>query len=293
MNSDEKIVISNIPSISAIYFGLLQNGYNFFAFERDEEHINSIKEFQHSGFSSHFFAKTKQNTCDAYPFWPRAAMLETATFFLNSDMTSFSNPEKYHKQIMSAGNITDIERNTLFWEWVDLFPLELKKVFISDKFKEYLEWEYQWLHRQNTIHREDLKILKDCIDFCANHYRSPINNVKVALSAIKCVYSSDYHIVGDCFIFSSGAFKVGSVIHEFLHHVIHPVVISNKNRILTRKQRYKDIDTSYYLSGDESGILNAFDEYLVRLLTAKVLDGTLPTDLETYIDSILELENSL
>lgn len=174
-----------------------------------------------------------------------------------------------------------------------IFSPRIKKIFISDKLKKYLEWEYQWLHKQNTIHREYLKMLKDCIDFCAKHYRSPINKVKVALSAIKCVYSSDYHIVEDCFIFSSGAFKVGSVIHEFLHHVIHPVVIRNKNRILSRKQRYKDIDTSYYLSGDESGILNAFEEYLVRLLTAEVLDGTLPTDLETYIDSILEMENSL
>ena len=293
MNRDEKIVISNIPAISAVYFGLLQNGYNFFSFERDEEHINSIKEFQHSDFSSHFFAKTRQDTCEVYPFWPRAAMLETATFFLNSDMTSFSNPEMYHKQIMSAGNISDIERNAQFWEWVDLFPLELKKVFISDNFNKYLEWEYQWLDRQNTIHREDLKMLKGCIDFCAEHYHSPINNVKVVLSAIKCVYSSDYHIVGDCFIFSSGAFKIDSVIHEFLHHAIHPVVISNKNRILTSTRRYKDIDTSYYLAGDESGILNAFEEYLIRLLTAKVSDGTLPADLDTYLDSILELENSI
>lgn len=288
MNSDEKIVISSIPLISAIYFGLLQNGYDFFEFERDEEHINSIKKFQSSNLRSHFFAETRQDTCDAYPFWPRAAMLETATFFLNSDMTSFSNLEQYHKQIMSAGNIADIERDALFWEWVKLFPIELKKIFISEQFKAYSEWEYQWLRRQNTIHGEDLKILNNCINFFAKYYHSPINNVKIALSAIKCVYSSDYHIVEDCFIFSSGAFDVGSVIHEFLHHVIHPVVISNKNKILVSKQRYKDIDTSYYLSGDESGMLNAFEEYLVRLLTARILGGAPPTDLDTYIDSILE-----
>lgn len=286
MSFDKKIEISNIPAISAIYFALLQCGYDYYSFERSTEHISAIKTFYPSGTSSQFFAETKQVTCDVYPFWPRAAMLETATFFLTEDVTAFSDAEKYYTQIMSAGNISDAERDLAFWEWVNLFPRELKKILISDRFKEYMEWECLWIQKQNLLYHKELNILKEFIDLCVERYHSPMKSVKVALSAIKCVYSCDYHLVGDCFVFSSGAFKIDSVIHEFLHHVVHPTVVDCKNYILANKRKYENIDASYYLSGDEDGTLNAFEEFLVCSLTERFLERLLPDDLKAYIETL-------
>ena len=286
MDFNEKIEISSIPAISAIYFALLQSGYNYYSFERSAEHTNAIKMFRETDTALEFFSEIKQNTCAVYPYWPRAAMLESATFYIHPDMNDFTDIEKYRDFIMSAGNITDDEKGPSFWEWIILFPRELKKVLLSYSFKNYMKWENQWIQQQNILHKNQLEFLKSCMDFCVKYYYSPIKSVQLVLSPIKCVYSSDYHIIGDCFLFSSGAFKIDSVIHEFLHHVVHPTVTKCKSYILAGKQKYKDIDASYYLTGDESGRLNAFEEFAVRSLTKKFQEGIFPTDLEMYIKAL-------
>lgn len=286
MDFNEKIEISSIPAVSAIYFALLQCGYDYYSFERSAEHTNAIKMFRETDTALEFFSEIKQNTCAVYPYWPRAAMLESATFYIHPDMNDFTDIERYRDFIMSAGNITDDERGLSFWEWIVLFPRELKKVLLSDSFKNYMKWENQWIQQQNILHKNQLEFLKSCIDFCVKYYYSPIKRVQLVLSPIKCVYSSDYHIIGDCFLFSSGAFKIDFVIHEFLHHVVHPTVTKCKSYILAGKQKYKDIDASYYLTGDESGRLNAFEEFAVRSLTKKFQEGIFPTDLEMYIKAL-------
>lgn len=286
MSINERIEISNIPAISAIYFALLQCGYDYYSFERCTEHINAIKMFRETDTALEFFSETKQDTCDVYPYWPRAAMLESATFYIRPDMNDFTDIKMYQDFIMSAGNISDEERGSSFWEWIVHFPRELKKVILSDSFKNYMKWENQWIKQQNILHENQLEFLKSCIDFCVKNYCSPIKSVQLVLSPIKCVYSSDYHIVRDRFIFSSGTFKIDSVIHEFLHHVVHPTVTKYKKHILAGKQKYKNIDASYYLAGDESGRLNAFEEFLVRSITEKIKEGSFPTDLEAYIKTL-------
>lgn len=286
MDFNEKIEISSIPAISAIYFALLQCGYDYYSFERSAEHINAIKMFRETDTALEFFSEIKQNTCAVYPYWPRVAMLESATFYIHPDMNDFTDIKRYRDFIMSAGNITDDERGLSFWEWIVLFPRELKKVLLSDSFKNYMKWENQWIQQQNILHKNQLEFLKSCIDFCVKYYYSPIKSVQLVLSPIKCVYSSDYHIIGDCFLFSSGAFKIDSVIHEFLHHIVHPTVTKCKSHILAGKQKYKDIDASYYLTGDENGMLNAFEEFAVRSLTKKFQEGIFPTDLEMYIKAL-------
>lgn len=77
-----------------------------------------------------------------------------------------------------------------------------------------------------------------------------------------------------------------SVIHEFLHHVVHPVVTENADVVVAKKTVYQDIDDSYYLSGDDAGRLNAFEEYAVRGLTEAVLTGNYPKSVKGYLESL-------
>lgn len=52
-----------------------------------------------------------------------------------------------------------------------------------------------------------------------------------------------------------------------MHHIVHPIIENRKDEILCCNLADLDIDTSYYLNNDEAGILNAFEEYMVRTLT--------------------------
>ncbi len=147
-----ELSITNIQAISAIYFALLQCKYDFYPIEREALLIDKLRSFIMSDCVEYdFFCDVKQNTCEVYPYWPRAAMLETATFYIDSLREQFTDFNAYKNSIMSAKNILNIERNQLFWDWIIKFPKTLKLVLQSNSFSRYLKWENDWIAEQNEI----------------------------------------------------------------------------------------------------------------------------------------------
>ena len=182
----------------------------------------------------------------------------------------------------------DRERDSSLWDWLEGFPEALRNVLADTGFSGYMEWEKKWIAGQNDACREELEQIRRCMETCTGRYDySPVKEIRICVNPIKCVYSSDYHLDGDRFVFTSGAFQAGSVIHEFLHHVVHPVVEERKAMILKRRPVNERLDDSYYLSGDDSGVLNAFEETVVRSLTEEVMNGKYPGDLSAYLESVL------
>lgn len=281
----KEISITNIPAISAIYFALLQYKYDFYTIERDVLLIDKLRSFIISdGGGYDFFGDVKQNTCEVYPYWPRAAMLETATFYIDSLREQFTDFNAYKNSIMSAKNILDVERNQSFWDWIIKFPKVLKLVLGSNSFSRYLKWENSWIVAQNQKFKKELERIRDILALCKEKFKSPIQNIQVVLNPIKCVYSADYHLKDNNFIFCSGSLREESVIHEFIHHIVHPTIENRKDEILCCNFTNLDIDPSYYLNNDEVGILNAFEEYIVRALTDAIVSGNVPESLDVFFD---------
>lgn len=290
MNSKIKtkqVSISNIPEISAIYFALLQCGYEYYTAERDSNHIDSIKTFYDPKNDSSFFAEVKQDTCEVYPYWPRAAILETATFFICSDYKRFNNFDILRENIMSARNISDDERDQTFWEWLKGFPNALNEILRNNAFKDYFDWENRWIIQQTDFYKKDIDNIQSILSIYLAQCNSEIQEIEIVLNPIKCVYSADYHIKGNHFIFCSGTFSKRALIHEILHDIARPIVRACKEEIIHSKQQYPNIDRSYYLTTDD-GRLNAFEEYFVRLLTELVLAKNYPSDLRTFLKKIMD-----
>lgn len=280
-------MITQLPKISAIYYGLLQSGYDFYTFERSDKHIKEMKARCKPERSSAFFSETKQNTCDVYPYWPRAFIMEAATFALNDNNTDFHDYGAFRQKIMSASNLMEKERDNSLWNWLADFPQALASVLSEDSFSEFLEWEEKWISEQDRIYHEEIHLIQECLEICTSRYNSPVQRIQICINPIKCVYASDYHLLGNCFIFSSGAFRTDSIIHEFLHHVVHPFVEQQNASILESKPINRQIDKSYYLSESDSGLINAFEETVVRSLTEEIMNGIYPEDLSTYMENIL------
>ena len=278
-------------NISAIYFALLQCDYNYFKIGRSNAHIESIDEFAAKASVPDFFSAVKQNTCEVYPFWPRAALLETASFYLISDYSAFFEFDKFRDYVMSAGNLSDIDRNQDFWCWIIEFPNALKFVINSDAFKNYYSWEKQWVENQAIACQNDLKKINECIDVCIRQYNSPFNDVQIVLSPIKCAYSADFHLVGNSFVYSSGTFAIEPVIHEFLHHLVHPKILLLSDVLLKRDLTDLPVDKSYYLTGGNIGRLNAFEEFAVRELTKNIINEKYPKTIDSFCIEISSRKN--
>lgn len=279
------ISIINKPEISAIYYALLQNSYDFYTLEKDCDLIDKIKEFrkEKNKFDIPFFSKVKQNTCEVYPYWPRAFTLETAAFHICKKSWVFKDFDSYKQSIMSSQNIAERERNEDFWKWVQKFPSALQRVMTSNDFKIYLKWEELWINQQNNLLEDNLQYVQKILDICKQSYNSPVNKISIILNPIKCAYSSDYIKIGNELYFILGSFRIESIIHEYLHHVVHHFIPRYNKLILNNTSTYPGIDTSYYLNGDEVGKLNAFEEYIVRQLTKDISKMDFPLDLDDYI----------
>ena len=151
--SIRNISITNIPAISAIYFALLQSGYDYYSLGRTKEQLETVESFYNPELCCDFFSQTKQNTCETYSYWPRAALLESAVFYLDGDLKQFSDFKAYKNFVMSASNLQNTERDNSFWSWISAFPVELNKVVNSEHFKRYLIWENFWIEQQNKMRK--------------------------------------------------------------------------------------------------------------------------------------------
>lgn len=283
MQRQKQITISGIPEISAIYFALLQCGYDYCFLGREKEHADCCRKFAGTAAVPDFFSATKQSTCEVYPYWPRAAILETATFYLSADHLRFRGYDDFRQRIVSATNIESNEKDADLWTWLNDFPAALSEVLGNEAFHAYLEWEKNWICGQNVEHADELRMLQKCLDVCASQYDSPVRDIRVVVNPIKCIYSADYHLTGESFVFSSGIYRADSVIHEFLHHVVRPLIVSLSDAVLKNKRFFPELDDSYYMAGDDKGYLNAFEEHAVRELTGRIWANDHPASLVDFL----------
>lgn len=282
-----KCRITNNKFISAIYFALLQCGYDYHLIGKDKSLVSEFSVF-YKKENFPFFSYAKQNTCGSYSYWPRAALLETACYYINTDIFEWNNFGEYKNFIMKASNLTSEERNDNFLKWVYEFPPALKEVVQNRLFKSYLDWEDKWISKQNENHKDDLATLKKRIEFCAEYYGTAYTNLEILLSPIKCFYSCDHHFTDKTFVFSSGNFSIDGITHEFLHHIIHPIIERNKAKIINSRCDFFEIDPSYYLSGGDTGKLNAFEEQTVRIITQRFADNLPVKSIDRFISDMLK-----
>lgn len=286
--SNNPLSITNIPRISAIYFALLQNGYDFFIMGRDSTFIHALQPFIQSDAPLPFFAQARQSSCEVYPYWPRVALLEEACFFLNDDASAYQSFDSYKHCVENASNLSTNDLSPALWQWLSDFPSALKKLLHSPAFLRYLEWENAWISQQNAVHQQELAHIQHCLDLCTTQYGVTFPAIKICLCPIKCIHSSDYHTTPDhSFICTLGALDCESVLHEFMHTVLHPYLIPLKQQITQKTHTYPQLDHSYYLDGSEEGKLNAFEEYAVRQLTATVSQGHTPHSLPIFLQDLL------
>lgn len=145
------------------------------------------------------------------------------------------------------------------------------------------------IREQNKTYGDTLARYEDAISFFIGHYALPLRKVRMVLCPIKCAYSADYHVDADTFYAIAGAFNAETIMHEFLHPVVHPFVLRRSDAILApRSLKRLGIDDSYYLGQDDHGKLNAFEEYMVRMVSAELAQGHYEIDLDDSLSSLLK-----
>lgn len=272
----ETLRITVQPEISAIYYALLQNGYDFYTLDRSDLHVRRIQSFVTGAQTSDFFAAVRQPGCEVYPYWPRAAILERAVYCLDAAAERFSDFARLRRDVMQMPNVSEDEKGEALWTWMEAFPHAISRVLNDPAFLRYLAWERTWVAEQNECTAEERRAIGTTLFACAKRYGAPAESVELLLQPIKCAYSADYFLHDRTFVYCSGRLDLGSVVHEFLHPIVHPRLEPYRERIAAMALSPSDVDPSYALDGGEAGKRNLFEERLVRRLTARILQGETP-----------------
>lgn len=272
------IEVMNSTAINAIYFGLIAAGYSYADIQKPDEIlklIKSIKDYHLPKTINDYFLKAYQYTCTAYPFWPRAALMETATFFISHlDNTDSFDYLKYYSEIMKFTNLIESERDEHFWDWIREFPKMLKGILLDKKFQEIDEYIEKWILAKSKIFENKIAIIEQSLIKLAVSEGKEIQPIKVIISPLKCVYSADYQVSDGKLFVILGDFLPYSIVHEYIHPIVHPYIIDLRPDILKcYGDKTFNIDKSYYLNKDEDGFINAFEENIVIRVTELVVEG--------------------
>jgi len=285
------IQISSNTMINAIYFGLALTGYEYGYINKPDNVADMLKQTEsYAGLNDvkEFFTAARQNTCEVYPFWPRAALMETATFFINN-ITSEFDFSKYKNYVYSLQNITPAERNDSLFNWIATFPQALDKIQNDSMFHNMNNKMYETVCQISHDISIQMTTLADKLSKLSQGINTGVTKMTVIICPIKCIYSADYFLRDNEMFVILGNFLPHSVVHEYMHLVVHPKIAQHKEDILSHS-RMADIDQSYYLDGNEAGELNAFEEHIVRLLSNAISENT-NICVDTTITSELEKFN--
>lgn len=240
----------NNTAINAIYFGLISAGYNYADIEKTDEIIRLIKiirEKQSSKAANDFFSKAYQYTCRAYPYWPRAALMEKATFFINDLYnTDTFDYLRYHNEVMNLPNLMDSERDESFWSWIKEFPNTLKEILRDKKFHQIDEYIKKWISINSKTFENKRDAIEQSLTKLAISEGKEIQPIKVIISPLKCIYSADYQVSEGNLFIVLGDFLPNSIVHECIHSMVHPHVVELREDILKKCFGSKtfDIDES-------------------------------------------------
>lgn len=286
------IKLTALEEINAIYFSLLTAGYDFAEADKSEEELRLIRRAKSKVLPHEvceFFSHSRQSGCEVYPYWPRAALMEAALFFMcrNRGSGSFGFAG-YSAYVKSLGNIDDYQRNELFFVWIKDFPRHLYQVLADEGFMETNAEISRWLARNKDqlMHRLNapMKALRALYD----KEKAELRPVEIILSPLKCAYSADYMRLEDALVVILGEMRPDSVVHECLHPIVRRHVHDNKSRIISCWQPdVSIIDRSYLLGGGSEGLLNAFEETVVCKITQRICSEAFDISICDMIESEL------
>ena len=268
-----QVIISSNTDINAVYFGIALSGYEYADIDKSDDIIEMLQQIRsHSGLdeAKQYFSNTRQTICGVYPFWPRAALLESATFFITGESFDFDN---YCTYVKALPNLTAEEKSDDFFCWVKDSPKYLTQIKSDPFFQKINKRIHSKVNEISLNSIKEIRLIEGKLERLSTNVASAISTISLVICPLICIYSADYFTNGSIMSVILGDFLPNSIVHEYLHPIVRPYIKKHRERITNLDGiKHLDLDKSYYINNDENGMLNAFEENIVRKISDSILD---------------------
>lgn len=286
---EKRFDIISEPRIAAIYFGLMQGGYEYFSAGKAREDVKLWESWAKMpvSYDTSFFTEARQATPGIYPFSPRAAALEMASFYVDMQNGIFTDEEACLRKIRVSGIIKERELPD-FTTWIMGFPKLMKSVMQCEGFASYINWEESWLKQQAKPHKQKLQKYDDVISYFSKKCNPTVSNAFIVYCPLKCTFVSDYFAEGDTLYFISGMLRLEAALKEFLHLMLHPLVQKHSDAICSLRNLHRlRVENTNYGDNNDQAKLAIFEEYAVGELIGLVEENRYKVELEKFLPSLL------
>lgn len=234
--------------ISALYFLMLNGGYDYYKFKKDKDILNSIESFR---VIKNEYKKIveKLEITDGRPnsFWPNLFIAECLMFNLDSN-----------GKIISMENFLDYikNRNNIDFKDISLFEIEsnsiniqniISKIIKTEEFKEYYKFAGEFITQ--TIEKNKLALIDvtNIIESINNEFGTKFESVNIILDPIKCIYSADPYYEENTINIILGEFNKLSIYHEFVHIIVEKFLMV-ENFEFDNKEEFYSLEEKYVRS---------------------------------------------
>ncbi len=287
---EKRFAMIGEPRIAAIYFGLMQSGYEYYSAGKIQEDVRMWEAWAKLpvSYDVSFLKETRQVTAGIYPFASRAAALEMAAFFVDAQNGVFSDEETCLRKI----HVSDIlkERETAdFQGWVKGFPKVLRDVMHCEGFGRYIQWEEHWRRQQTRLNRGKLQKYDDVVSYFIKKYDLSVQNISVVYCPLKCAYASDYLVENGTLYAISGVLRLEAVLREFLRLLVHPFILKHSDAITSLRNLHRlRVENANYGDKTDQAKLNTFEAYTIQELMVLIEENRYKVELEKFLPSLIK-----
>lgn len=258
--------------VFGVYVGLLASGYDLArvpAKDPLQQVLKAVRAAQWPLSAVEYFAKARQSRGGVNPYWPRAAMLVEACFYLGTRREYRHTDELELLRAIAAFPVSDEEKGAGTVEWVWEFPRNYSSLTETEMFPAL--WASYLGALEPRLRRFENAASSALESFAAITGTSDedLPDLVVIPNPLQAPQVADFvRREGTIHVIVAEP-RMASLIHEILHDVFGPVLRANKPEIVGHRHLLRPVLTSmrrmqYAWGNDDESWFRVFEDSFMR-----------------------------
>lgn len=214
-------------NVFTVFAGLIASGYEF---SYDEELAGRVRAVKWDDSAVEYFRRARTSYCAVYPYWPRAAMLVSASLILK-ESNGYENSDfrKMKERIESYCNIDPEEIGEETELWLLQLPAYYRLIRENEEFNNL--W-VEYLKRSEAVADQFMEAIDEAKKKVISRFK--VNEVELPkIGAIPNIlgFNGDFERIDDIIYVVCAQPDKSCAVHEYLHNILGPGLMNNIERI--------------------------------------------------------------
>ena len=268
ITSTKNPLIKISANVLTVFIGLVASGYEF---SYDKELAEIIKAVKWDDSAVEYFRKARTSYCDVYPYWPRGAMLVSASLNLEeSKGYEYNDFNRVKKSLANYSNIDPKENGEETEQWLLQLPTYYRLIRENLKFNNF--W-VEYLKRTESIADQFMEAIHEAKNRVVSRFKvNEIELPEIGVMPNILGFNGDFERIDGVIFVVCAQPDTSLAIHEYLHNIFEQGLKNTIEKIqecayLLNPVFEKMFLYKYAWAKDAPSWCRVFEESLVRAAT--------------------------